>query len=70
MTLLALHLSKELAVTANIAISSSLHNEVMRTNHKAASSLNMQVVCHARCRITGVVASFRSLCYDAFTWSH
>lgn len=70
MTLLALHLSKELAVAANTAISSSLHNEVMLTNHKAASSLNMQVVFCARCRITDIVASFQSLCYDSFTWSH
>lgn len=39
MVLLALYLSKELAVAANTIISSSLHNEVMLANHKAASSL-------------------------------
>lgn len=70
MTLLALHLSKELVVATNTAISSSLHNEVMHKNHKAASSLNMQVLCCARCTITDIVASFQSLYYDLFTWSH
>lgn len=62
MTLLAFHLPKELAVAANTAISSAVHNEVMLTNHKAASSLSVQVVCCARCRITDRVASSQSLC--------
>jgi len=62
MSLLALHLSKELAVAANIAISSSLCNAVMLTRYKAAGSLSVQVVCDARCRITDIVASFQSLC--------
>lgn len=62
MRLLALRVSKELAVAANTIISSSLHNEVMLANHKA--------VCHARCKITDTLSSFQRLSYGSFTWSH
>lgn len=68
--LLALHLSKKLAVAACTIISSSLYSEVMLENHKATSSLNTQVMCHARCKITDALASLQRLFCNSFTWSH
>lgn len=51
-------------------ISSSLCNEVTLANHKAASSLDAQLVCCAKCRITDIAASFQRLFYASFAWNH
>nr|XP_006011388.1 PREDICTED: putative nuclease HARBI1 [Latimeria chalumnae] len=50
----------------HVAIRAPSENETVFRNRKNIHSLNMQVVCDAKCRITDVVAKYPGSCQDSY----